>query len=84
MKTELRKKAKKTKNYFEKYLFKLMNNSVFGKTIESVRKYRNIKLVSTEKRRNYLASEPNYHTTKVFFKKSNSSRNEKKTTNIHE
>ena len=55
-----------------------MNNSVFGKTIESVRKYRNIKLVSTEKRRNYLASEPNYHTTKVFFKESNSSRNEKK------
>ena len=43
-----------------------MNNAVFGKTIENVRKYRNIKLVTTERRRNYLVSEPNYHTTKFF------------------
>ena len=41
-------------------------NSVFGKTMEYVRKHRDIKLVTTDKRRNQLASEPNYHTTKYF------------------
>ena len=63
MNTDLRKK---TKNDFEKDSFKLMNNAVFGKTIENVRKHRDIKLVTTERRRNYLVSEPNYHTTKFF------------------
>ena len=43
-----------------------MNNSVSGKTIENVRKHRDIKLVRTDKRRNQLGSEPNYHTTKCF------------------
>ena len=43
-----------------------MNNSVFGKTMENVRKHRDIKLVTTDKRRNQLASEPNYHTVKYF------------------
>ena len=43
-----------------------MNNAVFGKTMENVRKYRDIKLVVTERRRNYLVPEPNYHTTKFF------------------
>ena len=43
-----------------------MNNAVFGKTRENVRKHRNIKLVTTERRRNYLASEPSYHTKKCF------------------
>ena len=43
-----------------------MNNADFGKTMENVRKHRNIKLVTTERRRNYLVSEPNYHTTKFF------------------
>ena len=43
-----------------------MNNSVFGETIENVRKYRNIKLFTTKRRRNYLISEKNYHTTKFF------------------
>ena len=42
-----------------------MNNAVFGKTMENVRKHRDIKLV-TDKRRNQLVSEPNYHTTKWF------------------
>ena len=44
----------------------LMNDSVFGKNVENVRKHRDIKLVITEERRNYLVSEPNYHTTKFF------------------
>ena len=44
----------------------LMNNVVFGKTMENVRKHRNIKLVTTERRRKYLVSETNYHTTKFF------------------
>ena len=43
-----------------------MNNSVFGKTMENVRKHRNIKLVTTDQKRNKLVSEPNYHTTKRF------------------
>ena len=63
MNTKLRAEAK---NDFEKDFFKLMNNAVFGKTIENVRKYRYIKLVTAEKRRNQLASKPNYHTSKYF------------------
>ena len=43
-----------------------MNNAVFGKTMENVRKHRDIKLVTTERRKNYFVSEPNYHTTKFF------------------
>ena len=54
------------KNDFEKDVFKLMTNSVFRKTMENVRKHRHIKLVITDKRRNQLTSEPNYHTTKNF------------------
>ena len=50
----------------KKIFFKLMNNSVFGNTMENVRKHRNIKLVTTEEKRNKLVSEPNYHTTKRF------------------
>ena len=63
MNTELRKPAK---NNFEKDFCNLMNNPVFGKTMENVRKHRDIKLVATGKRRNQLVSEPNYHTTKWF------------------
>ena len=57
--TELRKLAR---NDFEKDLFKLMNNSVFGKTMENIRKHRDIKLVTTGRKRSKLVSEPNYHT----------------------
>ena len=59
MNTELRKLAK---DDFGKDLFKLMNNAVFGKTMENIRKHRDIKIVTTDKKRNKLISEPNYHT----------------------
>ena len=63
MNTKLRTDAK---NDFEKDFFKLMNNSVFGKTMENVRNHRDIKLVTTNERKNKLVSEPNYHTTMQF------------------
>ena len=59
MNTELRKLAK---DDFEKDLFKLMNKAVFGKIMENIRKHRDIKLVTTNKKRNKLVSKPNYHT----------------------
>ena len=59
MNTELRKLAK---DDFEKDLFKLMNNAVFGETMENIRKHRDIKLVTTDKKRSKLVSELNYHT----------------------
>ena len=65
MNTELRKQAKTD---FEKNFFNLMNNSVFGKTMENVRKHRDIKSVTADEKRNQLVSEPNYHTINGFQK----------------
>ena len=59
MNTELKKLAK---DDFEKDLFKIMNNAVFGKTMENIRTHRDIKLVTIDKKRTKLVSEPNYHT----------------------
>ena len=61
MNTDLGNKAK---NDFEKYFFKLMNNAAFGKNMYNVRKHRDMKLVTTEGRRNYLVSEFWYHYVK--------------------
>ena len=61
MNTNLRTSAK---NDFEKDFFKKMNNAVFCKTMQNDRKYRDIKIVTTNKQRMKFASEPNYHTTK--------------------
>ena len=52
--------------FFQHHFFMFMNHTVFGKTIESVRKHRDIKHATTERRRNYLVSGSNYHTTKFF------------------
>ena len=71
------KLKEKEKNNFEKDFFKLMNNVAFGKTMENVRKHRNIQLETTERGRNHLVSEPNYHIYKVFHRKPVSYRNEK-------
>ena len=59
MNTELRKVAG---NDFEKDFHKLVNNAVFRKTMENIRKHRDIKLVTPDKKRSKLVSEPNYHT----------------------
>ena len=65
MNTELRTEAK---NKFEIDFFKLMNDSVFGKTMGNVRNHRDIKLVTSDKRRKRLVSEPNYHSHKKISK----------------
>ena len=65
MNTELRKNAK---NEFEKDFCKLKINSIYGKTVQNDGKHRDIKLVTTEYKRNKLASEPNYHSTKCISK----------------
>ena len=65
MNTALRKEAK---NEFKKGFFKLMNSSVFGETMENVRNHRDIRLVTSDKRRSILASEPNYHSSKCISK----------------
>ena len=62
MNAKLRKKAE---NNFEKNFFKLMSNAIFVKAMENMRKYGDIKLVITDRRKNYLVSKSNY-TTKFF------------------
>ncbi|XP_077980892.1 uncharacterized protein LOC144436083 [Glandiceps talaboti] len=61
-------KRKKAKNAFEKDFFKLMNNSVFGRTMMNVRKHRNIKLCTTEKQIKKLVSKPTFVTQKIITK----------------
>ena len=73
---------KKVNNDFVKNFFKLMNNAVFGNTMEYMKKYRDIKLVTTERRRNCLVSETNFK-YKVFPRKSISNRTEQNK-NIYE
>ena len=57
---------KKAQNEFENFFFKLMNNFVFGKTMENVWNHRDNKLITTDKRRKRLVSEPNCHSHKTF------------------
>ena len=63
MNTNLRTKAK---NNFEKDFFKLMNNSVFGKTMENIRNRVNVKLVNTQERLKKLSAKPNFKSHKIF------------------
>ena len=63
---DMNTKLRKNKNDFEKNFLKLMNNSVFRKTMKNVRNHGDINLITIEARRNYLMSEPNYHKTKNF------------------
>ena len=55
---------KKAKNVSEKYFFNLINNFVFEKPMENVRKHKDIKLVATKRRSNYLVSKPSFDTVK--------------------
>ena len=56
-------KGKSTNRFWKTFL---INNAVFGKTMENVTIHKNIKLVTTKRRGNYLVSEPNYHAAKFF------------------
>ena len=55
MNTDLRNKVK---NYFEKYFFNRINNAIFGKTMENVKKHKDMILVMIKAKRNFLVSEP--------------------------
>ena len=77
MNTKVRQKAK---NNFKKHFSKLMSNEVFGRTMENVRKHRNIKLVTAKRKGNHLLSEPYYHTTNFYCKLENLSATEMRKT----
>ena len=66
MNTDLREKVE---NDFEHNFFKLMNNAVFGKTMRNLKKHRDNKVVTIERKRNYLVSQLNYHSKKLFTEK---------------
>ena len=59
-------KRKDAQNSFEKDFFKLMNNSVFGKTMENMRKRVHVELVNTPKRLRKLCAKPNFQNFKIF------------------
>ena len=66
-------KQKHAKNSFEKDFFKLMNNSVFGKTMENLCKRVDVRLATNEKKLGKLTSKPTFISSKIFNEKSNGS-----------
>ena len=74
---DMNAELKVTQSDIEKWFFTLMNSASFEKTMKNVREHWDIKLGTTEAKRNYLGSEPNYHTTIFFFFFENFSFNKK-------